>query len=1096
MDRQGGRSRPSGVGTVFDGSLDWEAWCQVRPEESDILEVTGLAGLEGCDASKGVFWVQSIADVDALGLKLQVAFLGGSEGTTGPTLAQIFNRRKSVLHLCHGELPCSVDGCGGHATRFTRYKVYDYDVSYLHQEVAKAFKRRKREWDKLRGKGHSGDALSGGDDGSGRPRGDGLRAPVAGDHLDADPEEPRGEPLFPETGAGGTWGELKPPVELDRGAQFPVATDERRSALRKTLSEAKQRFHDAQGRGRQSRARPGGEPFSVFDSVPEGMPPPPTTKRDFKTNKKDSAEAVAKLLSIFWKAREPRAPLRRFGFSIDGHGFPHLLQVVKVMGGLMRIGLPSNQRDLAYFGCVKARGTAVMWCCVLGGEKVFSLQLANGYEEASDVMMGKKINEWEAFGQASMSSTAASTWYERLPNVIVLDPSMTLDVLQAKIWAVQNATTHFGTERYAILLKPGDYPPQLLINLGYYTSIIGVGANPDDVKIPDLWVSNDITGQATNNFWRSVEGVTVTGPRTMWAVSQASPLRRSIISGELWLSHEEGYSSGGFISDVQIGKKLVMGTQQQWFFRQITFPTEGLWCWQGWNYVFMGALGLDDASVQKCNTGMPHKISQMDRTARSAEKPYLVLEDDGRWMMYIPGIVHQPAPGALLDHNPAYKLTMDQVFVADPEMSTETIVQGLRTKEACLLTPGIYYLTEPLEITKDRFVLLGIGFPTLVSPPGMSCIKVQQGLNDVRVASIIMDANTPASHDYTEPLLQWGDGTSHWSQVAGVASDIVARVGAFGYLNCELKRADTLVEFNADDLIVDNVWVWHADHDDCSDFTMAKGADMMDYKFQSDQCQSTHGIVVNGNNLVAYGVFVEHIVDGHMLLWNGEAGQLYFFQAELPYHSEKTLPERYAAYVVAQTVYSHFAVGLGAYIIDREPAYAGFQVSPYADLRNVVTVIIDAPEDTMKHQVCQESEEGQKCFAPQNCSWSRCWRASLPIIDAHAMTLRGAAWPQVPPTEKLPAPEIVKRLSGQETYRQGDWNYADFSMSRDAKRATRQFADRQRLRAQVVNWESHAPWLGLCFLVALPFLLTCWANREPVQVVRPPEAEAEIMLEG
>eukprot|EP00913_Durusdinium_trenchii_P001347 g1245.t1 len=111
------------------------------------------------------------------------------------------------------------------------------------------------------------------------------------------------------------------------------------------------------------------------------------------------------------------------------------------------------------------------------------------------------------------------------------------------------------------------------------------------------------------------------------------------------------------------------------------------------------------------------------------------------------------------------------------------------------------------------------------------------------------------------------------------------------------------------------------------------------------------------------------------------------------------------------------------------------------------------------------------------------------------MTLRGAAWPQVPPTEKLPAPEIVKRLSGQETYRQGDWNYADFSMSRDAKRATRQFADRQRLRAQVVNWESHAPWLGLCFLVALPFLLTCWANREPVQVVRPPEAEAEIMLE-
>ena len=32
-------------------------------------------------------------------------------------------------------------------------------------------------------------------------------------------------------------------------------------------------------------------------------------------------------------------------------------------------------------------------------------------------------------------------------------------------------------------------------------------------------------------------------------------------------------------------------------------------------------------------------------------------------------------------------------------------------------------------------------------------------------------------------------------------------------------------------------------------------------------------MVVNGKNVVAYGVFVEHIVDGHMLMWNGEAGQ-------------------------------------------------------------------------------------------------------------------------------------------------------------------------------------------------------------------------------
>ena len=261
--------------------------------ESDILEVTGLTGLEGCEATRGVFWVQSIADIDSVGLKLQVAFLGGSEGTTGPTLAQIFKRRKLPLHLCHGELPCAAEGCGGHVTKFTRYKVTDYDVSYLHQEVAKAFKRRKRDWDKLRGKGHAGGALSEGDDGTVGPRGEGLRATGAGVPLDAHAEEPREGDLILGEGGDGIWGELNPPAELPKGSDLPAAADERRSALRRTLSEAKQRFQEAQGRGRHSRPRHGGEPFSAFDSVPDGLPPPPRTKRDFKADKKDAEEQLA-----------------------------------------------------------------------------------------------------------------------------------------------------------------------------------------------------------------------------------------------------------------------------------------------------------------------------------------------------------------------------------------------------------------------------------------------------------------------------------------------------------------------------------------------------------------------------------------------------------------------------------------------------------------------------------------------------------------------------------------------------------------------------------------------------------------------------------
>jgi len=702
----------------------------------------------------------------------------------------------------------------------------------------------------------------------------------------------------------------------------------------------------------------------------------------------------------------------------------------------------------------------------------------------------------DVFRETDWQEEVPKEWYANLPNVVVLDPEMETSSMQEKIIEVQNATSHFGAERYAILLKPGVYSDRLRFNPGYYTSIIGVGSAPEDVSISDMWVSNDVTGHATNNFWRSLEGVTITAPRTMWAVSQASPLRRSVIGGELWLSHEVGYSSGGFISDVKIGKSLVMGTQQQWFARQMTMPPGGLKCWQGWNYIFMGVEGIDVEMGYKCNKGTPDKVSIMDRTARSAEKPYIVWEGS-EWMIHVPKVVHQPAPGYIQDRKShiGWKLSFREVFVANPEMSSEKILQGMRYKAALLLTPGIYTLTRPLEVTKDRFVVLGIGFPTLVSPVGQSCLKVRSGLTDVRIASIIFDANTPVSHGYAEPLLQWGDATKLFvrQEVSGVASDIVARIGAFAYLNCELKRADNMLEFNDDSLIIDNVWVWHADHDDCSNFVMAKGADMMDHHFKSDQCQSQHGVVVNGNNVVAYGVAVEHIDAGHMLLWNGEAGQLYFFQAELPYHSDLTLQQRYAAYAVDRNIYSHFALGLGVYIIGGKPAYAAYLLSEYCDLRNVVTVVIDASDDSFHHQVCQESMEGeQTCYKPQNCSWSRCWRPWVPYVDAHALKLRGASWPRIPPTEKLPEPKILQRLTREDRYQVSSWQYADYQLGRGKKGVTREAVEASTSwTSWTRSWIGQLPWLALVLMIAANFgYFLCFGGR-----TRQP-SEADLILRG
>jgi len=79
------------------------------------------------------------------------------------------------------------------------------------------------------------------------------------------------------------------------------------------------------------------------------------------------------------------------------------------------------------------------------------------------------------------------------------------------------------------------------VDLGYYVSVHGLGDSPNDTTLGNLMVLNsgdDFTIGALNNFWRSAENLRVTpdGPM-IWAVSQAAPLRRAVIEGDLNLFH-------------------------------------------------------------------------------------------------------------------------------------------------------------------------------------------------------------------------------------------------------------------------------------------------------------------------------------------------------------------------------------------------------------------------------------------------------------------------------------------------------------------------------------------------------------------------------
>jgi hypothetical protein len=135
--------------------------------------------------------------------------------------------------------------------------------------------------------------------------------------------------------------------------------------------------------------------------------------------------------------------------------------------------------------------------------------------------------------------------------------------------------------------------------------------------------------------------------------------------------------------------------------------------------------------------------------------------------------------------------------------------------------------------------------------------------------------------------------------------DVFFRVGG-----AAAGRASVNLRINSSDTIVDHTWIWRADH----------GVNQsVGWKINT----SANGLVVNGDNVTVYGLFVEHHQE-FQVLWNGNGGRVYFYQCEIPYDppdqpSYTSAPgtNGWAAYKVAGHVTSHEAWGLGVYSVFR-----------------------------------------------------------------------------------------------------------------------------------------------------------------------------------
>jgi hypothetical protein len=507
------------------------------------------------------------------------------------------------------------------------------------------------------------------------------------------------------------------------------------------------------------------------------------------------------------------------------------------------------------------------------------------------------------------------------PNVYVFTPSMPQSQIQDTVDAIadQQVPNQFGTQRYALLFEPGTYGTTanpLIFQVGYYTEVAGLGSSPGDVTING---SVDVFNQcfapdnciALDNFWRSISNLTINvaglsgcqGNTEFWAVSQAAPMRRVHVNGLFSLmdycSAGPQFASGGFIADSSFtGSSMTNGSQQQFLVRNSNIDG---WSNGVWNQVFAGDPGAPPQSFSATSglSGGTAPYTTLATSPETQEEPFLETGSDGTFRVFVPALRRgSRGPSWTGGAEAGASVPISKFFIASPGTSALTIDAALAQGKDLLLLPGVYHLSSPLLVTRADTVVLGLGFPTLVPQNGTPAMLVSN-VAGVKLSGMIFDAGPRNS-----PVLlqvgvhQAGQGLGNPADPT-LVQDVFFRIGGA----TAGKATDSLV-VNSSNVILDDIWAWRADH--------GAGVGWTDNT-------ADNGLTVNGDNVTAYGLFVEHY-QKTQVVWNGQHGEDIFFQSEMPYDPpdqkswmQDAATDGYPAVAVSAGVRSFQGYGMGTY---------------------------------------------------------------------------------------------------------------------------------------------------------------------------------------
>ncbi|HWG25015.1 discoidin domain-containing protein [Actinospica sp.] len=545
------------------------------------------------------------------------------------------------------------------------------------------------------------------------------------------------------------------------------------------------------------------------------------------------------------------------------------------------------------------------------------------------LLTASSTTSWWSLTNVTVFNTSTSATLPGAPatggslgaNVYVFTPSESVSSILSTVNTISNAQAgnQFGSQRYELLFEPGTYgsaSTPLVFSVGFYESVAGLGQNPGQVVINGAINSyNQCTNgvqtecYATTNFWRSVSNLTinVTGMTgcfngtDVWAVSQAAPMRRVNINGNLTLMDycdgSPDWASGGFIADSKLNNTVTNGSQQQFFVRNTDI---GSWSNGVWNQVFCGDPGAPPQSFSG-NSGLSGgtaPYTTLGSCPTTQEEPYLYTDSSGNYNVFVPSAQsNSNGPTWANGNTPGSSLSLNSFYVVNSSSTIGQINAALAAGDNLLFTPGVYQYAQTIQVTHANTKILGLGFATLIPTSGNVTMSVAD-VPGVNVSGLIFDAGPTQS----SALLQLGTEGSTANNAANPDSvdDVFFRVGGE-----EAGTVATAFVDNSNDSLIDDVWSWRADH--------GAGAG----GWTGDQ--SATGLAVNGDRVEANGLAVEHYQQ-YETIWNGQGGKVVFFQNENPYEvpsqaawMSSATQNGYPAFYVPNSVTTFNGYGMGSY---------------------------------------------------------------------------------------------------------------------------------------------------------------------------------------